>query len=327
MPTPRPKGTGAGASDGVWLNETKAAYVLRKSRLVMDDPTQDPVLAIVRRALAEDVGDGDVTTQCTVPADSVYEGRIIAKAAGVVAGLDVAQCTLEVMESLHGARETDAPRVHVQAHVSDGARVEQGAVIATMQGPGTTLLSAERVMLNFLQRMSGIATLTARFVDAVRGTSAMILDTRKTAPGLRLLDKEAVRLGGGQNHRVGLYDMVLIKENHITAAGGIRAAVDGVRAGDPRGRAIEVEVQTLAELQEALALNVDRIMLDNMDLAQMREAVRLTDGAAPLEASGNVSLDTVAHIAATGVDYISVGQLTHSVTAFDMSFLLENPGK
>jgi nicotinate-nucleotide pyrophosphorylase (carboxylating) len=201
--------------------------------------------------------------------------------------------------------------------------VERGAVIATVQGPGQVLLTAERTALNFMQRMSGIASLTAHYVEAVRGTKAQILDTRKTAPGLRVLDKWAVVLGGGTNHRHGLYDMVLIKENHVAAAGGIRAAVERVRTLDQRNRPIEVEVRSLAELAEALPLRVDQIMLDNMDLAQMREAVLLTNGATPLEASGNVSLTTVAAIAATGVDYISVGKLTHSVEAFDISFLLK----
>jgi nicotinate-nucleotide pyrophosphorylase (carboxylating) len=171
--------------------------------------------------------------------------------------------------------------------------------------------------------MSGIASQTRRFVEAVRGTSAIILDTRKTAPGLRLLDKWAVRLGGGQNHRLGLYDMALIKENHIAAVGTITETVASIRAGDPQKRAIEVEVKNLAELQEALTLEVDRILLDNMSLAEMREAVKLSAGRKPLEASGNVDLENVAAIAETGVDYISVGKLTHSVTALDISLLLD----
>jgi nicotinate-nucleotide pyrophosphorylase (carboxylating) len=275
--------------------------------------------AAIQRALAEDVQDGDVTTLCTVAADATYEGKFIAKATGVVAGLTVAQLTFDLVALLYGAGQT----VNFGAHVVDGQAVERGAVIATVQGPGQVLLTAERTALNFMQRMSGIATLTAHYVEAVRGTNAQILDTRKTAPGLRALDKWAVALGGGTNHRHGLYDMVLIKENHVAAAGGIRAAVERVRKGDQRNRPIEVEVRSLAELQEALPLRVDQIMLDNMDLTQMSEAVRLTNGATPLEASGNVSLTTVAAIAATGVDYISVGKLTHSVEAFDISFLLK----
>ena len=279
----------------------------------------EKVSAIIRQALAEDVGDGDVTTECTVPAEVIYKGRMVAKASGIVAGIQVARRTFELAVELQGVPD----QVEFLSSIEDGERVSRGDVFATVRGPGRALLTAERTALNFLQRMSGIATLTACYVAAVRGTQAKILDTRKTAPGLRLLDKQAVALGGGTNHRHGLYDRVLIKENHIAAAGGIRAAVERVRSHDTRRRPIEVEVQTLAELEEALALNVDQIMLDNMRMPQMREAVRLVDGRVPLEASGNVSLETVAEIAATGVDYISVGKLTHSVEAFDISFLLE----
>ena len=178
--------------------------------------------------------------------------------------------------------------------------------------------------LNFLQRMSGIATLTRQYMDAVSGTKARILDTRKTVPGMRLLDKWAVALAGGVNHRIGLYDMALIKDNHIVAAGGVTPAVQRVRAYDERRRPVEVEVTHLDQVHEALALNVDQIMLDNMSLEAMRAAVRLVDGAIPLEASGNVSLETVRDIAETGVDYISVGKLTHSVTALDVSFDLQS---
>jgi nicotinate-nucleotide pyrophosphorylase (carboxylating) len=199
--------------------------------------------------------------------------------------------------------------------------------LGTVLGPGRALLSGERTALNILQRMSGIATLTSQFVEAVAGTRAVILDTRKTAPGLRALDKWAVRLGGGQNHRHGLYDMVLIKDNHIAAVGGdIPAAVARVRAGDPRRRPIEVEVRTLDELRAALPLNVDRILLDNMDLDTMRAAVEIAAGRTPLEASGNMSLERVPAVAATGVDFISVGALTHSAAALDISLKLFPPG-
>ena len=269
--------------------------------------------AIIRRALIEDIGDGDVTGQCIVSPDVVLNGRFITKEAGVVAGLEVVRLTFSLVDE----------RVQLDAHLTDGDRVDMGQVIATISGPGQSLLAGERVALNFLQRMSGIATLTRRFVEAVQNTSAIILDTRKTAPGLRLLDKWAVRLGGGQNHRFGLYDMVLVKDNHIAAVGSISEAVARVRAKDKQRRPIEVEVKTLAELGEALALELDRIMLDNMSLAEMREAVRLTNGRVPLEASGNVTLENVAAIAATGVDYVSVGMLTHSVQALDISLLLE----
>lgn len=269
---------------------------------------------IVRQALAEDIGEGDITTLSIVPPELTLKGRFIAKQAGVVAGLEVARLTFGLIDE----------RVNFSAWVKDGSQVAKGQVMATVEGPGQALLSGERVALNFLQRMSGIASLTRRFVEAVAGTPAIILDTRKTVPGLRLLDKWAVRLGGGQNHRTGLYDMVLIKENHIAAAGSISEAVARVRAGDPQKRAIEVEVKNLAELEEALALNLDRILLDNMSPAEMAEAVREAARRTPLEASGNVDLESVAAVAATGVDYISVGKLTHSVTALDISLLLDN---
>lgn len=272
------------------------------------------IKALVLRALQEDLGDGDVTTTCTIPADATVEGTFWAKETGVIAGLEVVSLTFALLDA----------RVQVIPAVADGDYVQKGQKIASIHGPGQAILSGERVALNMLQRMSGIATLTRRFVDAVQGTSAVILDTRKTAPGLRVLDKWAVRLGGGANHRFGLYDMVLIKDNHIAAVGTITETVNRVRQLDPRNRMIEVEVKNLTELAEALALNVDRIMLDNMSLADIREAVRVTNRRVPLEASGNVSLETVAAIAATGVDFISVGALTHSVKALDISLLLKD---
>jgi nicotinate-nucleotide pyrophosphorylase (carboxylating) len=276
--------------------------IVKDIELSLPDELRDAIEPIVRGALDEDIGDGDVTTLSTIPAEATLDGRFIAKASGVIAGLAVAQLTFALVDE----------RVRFTSHVADGDRVSKGEVFATISGPGRALLTGERVALNFLQRMSGIATLTRRFVEAMRGTRAVILDTRKTAPGLRLL-------GGGQNHRIGLYDMVLIKDNHIAAVGGITEAVKRVRAADDRRRPIEVEVKTLAELEETLALNVDRILLDNMSLDQMREAVRLTNGRTPLEASGNITLDNVAAVAATGVDYISAGSLTHSVKALDIS--------
>ncbi len=271
--------------------------------------TEEALIALVRRALEEDLGDGDVTTLCTVPAEAMLNGQFIAKQAGVMAGLEVARLTFTLLDG----------RVRFTSRVRDGAPVATGGVLAEVRGPGRALLSGERSALNFLQRMSGIATLTRRFVEAVRGTRAVILDTRKTAPGLRALDKWAVRLGGGQNHRFGLYDMVLVKDNHIAAVGGIAQAVARVRAGDAQKRLLEVEVKNLDELREALTLGVDRILLDNMFPAEMRQAVEITAGRVPLEASGNVSLENVTDIAATGVDYISVGALTHSVRALDIS--------
>jgi nicotinate-nucleotide pyrophosphorylase (carboxylating) len=278
------------------------------------DAIQSEVSKIITAALHEDIGDGDVTTLCIVPADKMQTGRLVAKQSGIIAGLEVVRLTFSSL---------DKP-VDLRLHAADGDAVTAGTVIASFEGSSQALLMGERVALNFLQRMSGIATATRQFVDAVRGTKAIILDTRKTVPGLRLLDKWAVQFGGGQNHRYGLFDMVLIKENHIAAAGGsINEAVGRVRACDGLKHAIEVEVKTLDELRETLDLKVDRILLDNMLLAEMREAVTITDGQVPLEASGNISLRNVAEVAATGVDYISVGALTHSVQALDISMLLD----
>ncbi len=281
------------------------------------DTSLDQLTPIVQRALDEDLGtsgrgDGDVTTLCTIPADATLAGRFIAKADGVIAGLEVARLTFALIDE----------RVQVEFTIHDGDRVTTGQTFGTVNGPTRALLIGERTALNFLQRMSGIATLTNQFVKAVRPHPAIILDTRKTAPGLRLLDKWAVKLGGGQNHRSGLFDMVLIKNNHITAIGSITAAISRVRECDDRHRPIEVEVRTLDELREALALQPDRILLDNMSLDQMREAVQITNRRVPLEASGNVTLETVNAIAATGVDFISSGALTHSVKALDISLTL-----
>lgn len=264
------------------------------------------------QALREDIGSGDITTNSTIPAEAMFEGQLLAKAAGVVAGLKVAQMTFALLDQ----------RVRLSLKVQDGDRVEAGQLIATIHGPGRAILNGERVALNFLQRLSGIATLTGQFVAAVQGTQAIILDTRKTAPGLRLLDKWAVRLGGGQNHRFGLYDEVLIKDNHIAAVGSIAETVARVRAEDKAKRPIVVEVKDLAELGQVLPLKVTRILLDNMSLIDMQAAVQLAAGRTPLEASGNISLETIAAIAATGVDYISCGVLTHSVKALDISLLL-----
>lgn len=278
------------------------------------DAVQAQISQIIAHALAEDIGDGDVTTLLTIPETAIVDGDFIAKEAGVAAGLTVAA---QVFAQI-------SDQVQVTPLVTDGERVAMHQVVATIHGSGRAILTGERVALNFLQRMSGIATITRRYVEAVAGTRAVILDTRKTVPGLRLLDKWAVRLGGGQNHRFGLYDMAMIKDNHIAAVGSLTAAVQRVREGDPRQRPIEVEVTTLAQLSEALQLPVDRILLDNMSLTQMAEAVRMTAGHIPLEASGNVNLNTVAAIAATGVDFISAGALTHSVKALDISLDLRS---
>lgn len=262
----------------------------------------------IRRALEEDVGTGDVTTDTIVPAGASLHGRIVAKQNGIVAGLDVAK---HVMLAL-------SEKISFEAKVTDGSRITLGTILADVEGSARALLTGERTALNFLGRMSGIATLTREFVDAVAGTKAVILDTRKTAPGLRITDKLAVRIGGGQNHRTGLFDMVLIKDNHIDFAGSITAAVERVRASGTKLE-IEVETRSLENVREALALGVQRILLDNMSIETMREAVRICDGRARLEASGNVTLTNVLEVAGTGVDYISVGALTHSPSVFDVS--------
>ena len=266
------------------------------------------ISAIVANALREDLGSGDVTSVPIIPADRRLQGAFLVKASGIVAGLGV---VAEVF------RQVDATIVFT-ALAADGDAIQPGDTVATVAGAGPGILIAERTALNFLQRMSGIATMAHTYQVAVAGTRARILDTRKTAPGLRPLDKLAVRLGGAHNHRTGLYDMVLIKDNHIEAAGGITAAVARVRAAGI-ALPIEVEVTNLAQLDEALALDVERIMLDNMDLEQMRAAVKRTAGRVELEASGGITLGTVAAVAATGVDCISVGALTHSVQALDIS--------
>lgn len=265
---------------------------------------------VIEQALEEDIHLGDVTTEATIPASLRYSGVVVAKASGVVAGLEVARAVFHQVD----------PAVVFTPLVQDGDPVSPGTRVVEISGPARGLLMGERVALNFLQRMSGIASLTRQYVRAVAGTKAIILDTRKTVPGLRLLDKYAVYFGGGHNHRIGLYDMALIKDNHIAAAGGLAQAVERVRARWGDKLPVEVEVQSMTQLQEALTLDVDQIMLDNMGLDEMRAAVELVNGRVPLEASGNVSLETVAAIAATGVDYISVGKLTHSVEALDLSF-------
>jgi nicotinate-nucleotide pyrophosphorylase (carboxylating) len=262
----------------------------------------------IKTALEEDIGTGDVTTNTIVPVDATLRGRIVAKQDGIVAGLDIAKHVFFTLDE----------RVNFVAKATDGSRVTRRDVLAEVEGPARALLTGERTALNFLGRMSGIATLTRKFVDAIAGTRATIIDTRKTVPGLRMTDKLAVRLGGGENHRTGLFDMVLIKDNHIDFAGSITQAVERVRASGTTLE-IEVETRTLEDVREALALGVERILLDNMSPDTMREAVTICDGRAKLEASGNVTLDNVLEVAKTGVDYISVGALTHSPAVFDVS--------
>ena len=266
---------------------------------------------LIELALREDLGDaGDLTSKATLSDNVRLRGRIVAKADGVMAGLPLVAMVYQQVDSA----------VTVRLVCSEGQPVTSGTLVCEVEGKGQSILTGERVALNFLQRLSGIASLTAQFVGAVSGTKTVILDTRKTTPGWRSLEKYAVTQGGGHNHRIGLYDMVMIKDNHIDGAGSITAAVQAVRAYQPAVHVpIEVEVRSLDELREVLPLNVDRVLLDNMTNEQMREAVAITNGRVKLEASGNMSLQRVPSVAATGVDYISVGALTHSAAALDLS--------
>ena len=265
---------------------------------------------IIRAALAEDIGPGDVTSRLTVPRDRIVRARLIARAGGILAGIDVCRQVFLALDR----------SVRFTPKLADGGRFRKDTVLAAIHGRARPILSAERTALNFIQRLSGIATATRRFADAVRGTKAVILDTRKTTPGWRALEKYAVRCGGGANHRAGLYDMILIKDNHIAAAGSITTAIDRCRLSR---LPMEVEAQTVADVAEALAAGVKRIMLDNMTLAQMKRAVALVGGKAKLEASGGVTLTRVRRIAETGVDYISVGAITHSAPAADIALDFE----
>jgi nicotinate-nucleotide pyrophosphorylase (carboxylating) len=266
---------------------------------------------LVRRALAEDVGSGDLTTQATVPAGARARARITQKQPGVLYGLDAAQLAFALLDS--GARFT--------ALAEEGVWRSGGPVL-DIEGEAAALLSAERTALNLLQRLSGVATLTARYVEAVSGTRARVLDTRKTTPGLRLLEKAAVAAGGGTNHRVGLFDAILIKENHAAMAGGVGAAVRLARAHAP-DVALEVECRNDEEVDEALAAGAPQLLLDNMTPRQMRAIVARVGDRAELEASGGIDLETIREVAETGVDFISVGALTHSAPALDISLLLE----
>jgi nicotinate-nucleotide pyrophosphorylase (carboxylating) len=265
----------------------------------------------VRRALAEDVGDGDVTTAATVPRAARGRARVTQKAPGVVYGLDVAERAFAALD----------PDVQVVRLAEEG-RWRDGGPVLDIEGSAAAILTAERTALNFLQRLSGVATLTARCVEAVRGTGAIVLDTRKTTPGLRALEKAAVTAGGGTNHRAGLYDAILIKENHAALAGGVGEAVRQAREHAP-GLLLEVECRTLDEVDEALSAQAPRILLDNMSPAQLRDAVAHVAGRAELEASGGFTLETIREVASTGVQFVSVGALTHSAPALDLSLVLE----
>ncbi|MUT67672.1 carboxylating nicotinate-nucleotide diphosphorylase [Paenibacillus sp. NEAU-GSW1] len=268
--------------------------------------------AQIRSWLAEDVGSGDITTATTIPAGSQSKAVIHAKESGVIAGLPIAKLVFEIVD----------PSITFEAKVAEGDHVEKGTVLIVAEGSTHSLLTGERLALNLLQRMSGIATKTSAFVAALEGLKVRLVDTRKTTPGHRMLEKYAVRVGGGANHRFGLYDAVMIKDNHIKGAGGIRQAVEAARANIPHTMKIEVETESLEQVEEALACGTDIIMLDNMAPPMMKEMVSLIKSRSPqtiVEASGNVNLQTIKGIAECGVDVISVGGLTYSFNALDIS--------
>lgn len=309
------------------MTASVSSEAIQRARGVLPEPLCHPtVLTLLRLSIAEDVdpegawapgtyppSQNDVTSAATLDTEASLEGRLVAKESGVVAGLPLGKALCELVDE----------RIEWRHEVADGDWVEAGQSLAILSGPGPSLLTAERPALNFVGRLSGIASLTRQFVDAVSHTDASILDTRKTLPGARRPNKYAVRQGGGQNHRFGLFDMVLVKDNHIDGAGGVTEAIRRVQDRYGDRYPIEVEVKTLDELDEALALSPDYILLDNMNPPTLRRAVRLTDGEVLLEASGNVTLDTVSTVAETGVDRISVGALTHSASTFDVSIRVQ----
>lgn len=280
----------------------------------MDEDFKRACLDIVRRALDEDLqSTGDITTRAVVPPGRRAKGIILLREEGVVAGLPLASMTFRLLDS----------KVRFQPLVSDGDRVAAACELAVVEGEASTILEGERTALNFLQRLSGIATLTAAFVAAAAPYGAAVMDTRKTTPGLRVLEKYAVRAGGGRNHRFGLYDGVIVKDNHIVAVGGVAEAVKRARENLDEGMNIEVEVQRLEDLEEAIRSGADVVMLDNMSVEEVEEAVRHVRGRVKLEVSGGINLENVALYAAAGVDYISVGALTHSAHALDIALEME----
>lgn len=269
--------------------------------------------ALIDLAFAEDIGDGDHTTLSTIPADAMGRQHLLVKEEGILAGVNIARRVFERYD----------PSLKMTVMIGDGSRVKPGDIAFVVEGPVRSLLVTERTMLNIMQRMSGIATMTARYQERLKGLKAKVLDTRKTTPGMRILEKEAVRIGGGANHRIGLFDMILIKDNHVDFAGGIPNAVSRARAylkEKGKGLKIEVEVRNTDEIRQALDARVDRIMLDNFTPERTAEAVALIGGAAEIESSGGITLDTLRAYGEAGVDFISVGALTHSVKGLDMSF-------
>lgn len=268
---------------------------------------------LLELAFAEDIGDGDHTTLSTIPADARGRQQLIIKQPGIIAGVEMARKVFEKLD----------PNLKMTVFIDDGTKVKPGDVAFVVEGPVRSLLIAERTMLNIMQRMSGVATMTAAYQDKLHGLKTKVLDTRKTTPGMRLLEKDAVKIGGGENHRIGLFDMILIKDNHVDFAGGIKQAVD--RAKDyckETGRDLKIEVETrnLKEIEEALEAGVDRIMLDNFTPELTKEAVKLIGGRCETESSGGITIDNLREYGEAGVDYISVGALTHSVKGLDMSF-------
>jgi len=275
---------------------------------------QSPIIQdLISRALIEDIGTGDITSEAIIPAERQAVARVWTKVDGIIAGLPVLELVYKQVD----------PTLQVELLVQDGYVATAGTTLARVSGPARSILMGERLALNFLQRLSGIATRTSRLTEPIKFYQSRIVDTRKTTPGLRLLEKYAVRVGGGFNHRFGLYDAVLIKDNHIAVAGGIKEAVAAVRRRVGHTVKIEVEVETLEQLQEALESRADIIMLDNMPVEMMKEAVKLAHGKAILEASGGITEENIVEVAKTGVDYISIGAITHSVTVLDISLDIE----
>jgi nicotinate-nucleotide pyrophosphorylase (carboxylating) len=279
----------------------------------MDKLSKNDILPVIRAAIAEDFGDGDHTTLSTIPPEATGKARLIAKEPGVIAGIDVAEAVFNEVN----------PELKFQAFMADGEKVEKGTEIFEVSGPSGSILSAERLALNFMQRMSGVATATARMVKEIEGTKAVILDTRKTTPNLRLFEKYAVKAGGGVNHRFGLFDLIMIKDNHIDFAGGLKPAVEACQQylrKHKKDLRIEVEVRTFEELAEVMDVGgVDRVMLDNFTPEDTRKAVEIIDGKYETEASGGITMETVRAYAETGVDSISVGALTHRIRSLDLS--------
>jgi len=275
------------------------------------------IIALIRRAIEEDVGSGDITSNLTIEDKTIWSGSFILKQNGVIAGLEILK---EVFNQID-------PSLTITCQAKDGKYYNEGKKIAGIKGRARSILAGERTALNFLQRMSGIASLTYEFVRSVKGTKSVILDTRKTLPGLRILDKWAVKIGGGTNHRFGLFDCILIKENHITASGGVKNALENCLQFKKPDLKIIVEVQNLTQLKEVMKVGCDRVLLDNMKPSEIKRAVKLVNRKIPLEVSGNITLTNVKKYAETGVDYISVGMLTHSAKALDISFILDNKFK